>query len=168
MTHKNKTIVTAEPGKQELFITREFEAPRELVFEAFGDAELLLQWMGPRDLTMEIEKLDNKSGGSYRFIHGDPKGNKFGFNGVIHEVSKPERTIRTFEFEGLPERGHVSLEIATFESLGSKRTKVTIQSVFRSVEDRDGMVNSGMERGVVDSHNRLDELIEKGIFSGVQ
>ena len=163
MTHKNKTTVTAEPGKQELFITREFEAPRELVFKAFGDPDLLMQWMGPRDMTMEIEKLDNRTGGSYRFIHSDSKGNKFGFNGVVHEVAKPERMIRTFEFEGLPERGHVSLEIATFESLDSKRSKVTVQSVFRSVEDRDGMVRSGMEEGVVDSHNRLDELIEKGI-----
>ena len=163
MTHKNKTTVTAETGKQELFITREFEAPRELVFKAFGDPDLLVQWMGPRDMTIEIEKYDNKSGGSYRIINIDPKGNKFVFNGVVHEVAKPERVIRTFEFEGLPERGHVALEIATFEPLGGKRSKLTVQSVFRSVEDRDGMVSSGMERGVVDSYNRLDELIEKGI-----
>jgi uncharacterized protein YndB with AHSA1/START domain len=162
MKHKNKTTVIAEPGKQELFISREFEAPREVVFKAFGEADLLRQWMGPRDMEMEIEKFDNRSGGSYRFVHMDTNGNKFAFNGVVHEVAKPERTIRTFEFEGLPEKGHVSLEIATFESLSDKRTKVSIQSIFRSVEDRDGMVMSGMERGVVDSHNRLDELLEKG------
>lgn len=159
---KNQTKIIAEAGKQELFIVREFEALRELVFKAFKDPDLLAQWVGPRELTMEIEKLDNKTGGSYRFIHSDASGNKFGFNGVIHEVTEPERMIRTFEFEGLPERGHVSLETATFEPLPGKRTRLTIQSVFNSVADRDGLVRSGMERGVVDSHNRLDELLEKG------
>jgi len=163
MTKKNQTKITAEPDRQELFITREFEAPRELVFKVFTDPKLLVQWLGPRDLTMQIEKLDNKTGGSYRFIHYDASGNQFGFNGVIHEVAEPERLIRTFEFEGLPERGHVSLETATFESLTGGRTKVIIHSVFKSVADRDGMVMSGMERGVVDSHNRLDELLVKGI-----
>ena len=163
MIHKNKTTITAERGKQELFITREFEAPRELVFKACNDPGLMVQWLGPRDMGMEIEKFDNKSGGAYRFLNTDKKGNKFAFSGVIHEVAKPERTIRTFEFEGLPERGHVSLEIATFESLPGNRCKLTVQSVFRSVADRDGIIASGMERGVVDSYNRLDELFEKGI-----
>ncbi len=161
MISKNQTKIIAEKGKQELFITREFDAPRELLFETFSDPELLVQWLGPRDLTMEIEKLDNRTGGSYRFIHCNASGNKFGFNGVIHEVTAPERIIRTFEFEGLPERGHVSLETATFEPLASERTLLTVHSVFKSVADRDGMVMSGMERGVVDSHNRLDELLEK-------
>ena len=161
MITKNQTKITAEKGKQELFITREFDAPRELLFEAFSDPKLLVQWLGPRDMTMEIEKYDNRTGGSYRFIHCNASGNKFGFNGVIHEVTAPERIIRTFEFEGLPERGHVSLETATFESLAGERTLLTIHSVFKSVADRDGMVMSGMERGVLDSHSRLDELLEK-------
>jgi len=163
MTTTNKTTIIAEKGKQELFITREFEAPRELVFRAFSEPELLVQWLGPRDLTMEIEKLDNRSGGSYRFLHCSAGGQKFGFNGVIHEVTAPERMIRTFEFEGLPERGHVSLETAIFEPIsGGKRTKLTIQSVFRSVADRDGLIASGMERGLTDGHSRLDELLAKG------
>ncbi len=161
---KNKTTIIADKGKQELFIIREFEAPRELVFKAFNDPELLVQWLGPCDMTMEIEKLDNRSGGSYRFLHCDTKGNKYAFNGAIHEVTAPERVIRTFEFEGLPERGHVSLEIALFEALENNRTKVTVQSIFKSVEDRDGMVMSGMEHGVVDSHNSLDALLAKGII----
>ena len=161
MTGKNQTKITADPGKQELFIVREFEAPRELVFRAFEEPELLLQWLGPRDLSMEIERLDSRSGGSYRFIHKDAKGNAFGFNGVIHEVTRPERMIRTFEFEGLPERGHVSMETAIFETLPENRTKLTIQSVFRSVDDRDGLLASGMERGLVDSHLRLDELLAR-------
>jgi uncharacterized protein YndB with AHSA1/START domain len=158
---KNKTSIIAEPGKQELFITREFEAPRELVFKALNDPDMLKQWLGPRDLTLEIEKFDGRSGGSYRFINCNATGTRYCFNGVIHEVTAPERIIRTFEFEGLPERGHVSLETATFEALADGRTKLTIHSVFKSVSDRDGMIQSGMERGVVDSHERLDELFEK-------
>ena len=158
---KNQTKITAEKGVQELFMTREFDAPRELVFKAFSDPELLVQWLGPRDMTMTIDYIDNRTGGSYRFLHCNASGNEFGFNGVIHDVTEPERMIRTFEFEGLPERGHVSLETATFEALSGSRTKLTIHCVFKSVADRDGMVMSGMERGVVDSHERLDELLNK-------
>ena len=163
MTKKNQTQIIAEKGKQELFIIREFEAPRELVFKAFIEPELLMQWLGPREMTMEIEKLENTSGGSYRYVYSDAGGNKFGFNGVIHEIAAPERMIRTFEFEGLPERGHVSLETASFDILDGKRTKLTIHAVFKSVDDRDGMVMSGLERGVTDSHQRLDDLLAKGM-----
>jgi uncharacterized protein YndB with AHSA1/START domain len=158
---KNPTKIIAEIGKQELFIIREFEAPRELVFKAFSEPEYLLQWLGPRNLTMAIDHYESKDGGSWRFLHCSASGSEYGFHGVMHEVTAPERIIRTFEFEGLPQRGHVSLETATFESLKEDRTKLTIHSVFRSVADRDGMIQSGMERGVMDSHARLDELFEK-------
>jgi uncharacterized protein YndB with AHSA1/START domain len=158
---KNQTKIIAEAGKQELFITREFEAPRESVFRAFNEPDLLVQWLGPRDMSMKIEHLDSRTGGSYRFTHCTATGNEYNFNGVIHEVAESERIIRTFEFEGLPERGHVSLEFLTLEALPNNRTKIIIQSVFKSVEDRDGMIKSGMEHGVVDSHERLDELFAK-------
>jgi len=158
---KNQTKITAEKGVQELFIRREFEAPRELVFKAFSDPELVLQWLGPCDMGMRIDYFDSRTGGSYRFIHTNAQGQEFAFNGVIHEVLETERLIRTFEFEGLPERGHVVLETATFEALPDSRTKLTIQSVFRSVADRDGIVAAGMEYGVNDSHKKLDELLEK-------
>jgi|SRR6185437_7722868 len=158
---KNETKIIAEKGIQELFIVREFEAPRDLVFRAFNEPDLLVQWLGPCDMTMHIDYLDSRSGGSYRFVHRNAAGQEFGFNGVIHDVTAPERMIRTFEFEGLPERGHVVLETATFEALPNDRTKLTIQSVFRSVADRDGMVASGMEYGVRESHEKLDELFEK-------
>lgn len=160
MASNNKTQITADKGKQELFITREFDAPRELVFKALSDPDILAQWMGPRELQTTIEKLDNRSHGSWRFIHTDPAGNEYGFNGVIHEVAAPERVIRTFEFEGLPEKGHVSLEFLTLEELPDNRTKMHIQTIYKSVADRDGHVQSGMERGVVDSHNRLDEWLQ--------
>ena len=161
MTTKNQTTIKVEPGKQELFITREFEAPRELVFKAFTDPALLIQWLGPCDLKMRIDKYEPGNGGSWRFVHTDKDGNEFGFHGVCHEELAPERLIRTFEFEGLPESGHVLLETAKFEKLQGNRTRVIIQSVFQSVADRDGMVQSGMERGVNESHEQLDALLEK-------
>ena len=157
----NKTKIIAEPGKQELFIMREFNAPRELVFKAFTDPDLYVQWLGPRELTTTLEKFEPKNGGSWRYIQKDPEGNEFAFHGVNHEVLAPERIIGTFEFEGLPETGHVILETARFEELPGDRTKLTSQSVFQSVEDRDGMLQSGMEEGVNDSYSRLDELLEK-------
>src|SRR5881397_1128648 len=153
----NKTKVTAEPGKQEFFVTREFDAPRELVFKAFTDPNLYTQWLGPRRLTMTLEKFDPRSGGMWRYISRDKAGNEFGFHGVNHEVLPPERIIDTFEFEGLPEKGHVSLETLRLEELPGGRTKLSIQAVFQSVADRDGMLQSGMEEGVNESYDRLDE-----------
>ncbi|HVW58668.1 MAG TPA: SRPBCC family protein [Puia sp.] len=160
MASKNQTKVVAESGKQELFIIREFEAPRELVFKAFTDPDLLTKWLGPCDMTLKIDVMASGEGDYWRFIHVDQKGNEYGFHGVTHEVAAPERIIRTFEFEGLPERGHVVLETAIFEALPGERTRLTVQSVFRSVADRDGMVQSGMENGVVESHQKLDEVLE--------
>ncbi|XHR98292.1 SRPBCC family protein [Mucilaginibacter sp. UC70_90] len=133
-----------------------------MVFRAFTDPELIVRWLGPRELKMRIDQFDCRSGGAYRYIHTDPAGNDYGFHGVIHDVTAPERIIQTFEFEGLPESGHVTLETTRFEALPGNRTKVTVQSVFQSVTDRDGMLQSGMERGVNDSHWRLDELFEAG------
>jgi uncharacterized protein YndB with AHSA1/START domain len=161
MATKNQTTIKAEPGKQELFITREFEAPRDLVFKIFSDPELLPQWLGCRELTTTVDKHENWNGGSYRFIHTDPQGNEYGFHGVIHDITAPERVIRTFEFEGLPESGHVVLETVKFEELPGGRTRLIGQSVFQSVADRDGMVGAGMEYGVNDSYERFDELLEK-------
>jgi uncharacterized protein YndB with AHSA1/START domain len=161
MTKLHNTHVTAEPGKQEILITREFVAPRELVFRAFIDPELYVQWVGPRDLTMTLETFEPKSGGSWRYTHRDKEGNAYAFHGVNHEVKAPERIIGTFEFEGLPESGHVTLETARFEALPGDRTRLTIQSVFQSVADRDGMLQSGMEEGMNESYDRLEELLKK-------
>ncbi|VVB89062.1 Activator of Hsp90 ATPase -like protein [uncultured archaeon] len=161
LTKNNKTTITAEPGKQEIIITREFDVPRELVFKAFTDPKLYTQWLGPRRLTMTLETFEPRNGGSWRYIHKDQEGNEYAFHGVYHEVLSPERIIDTFEFEGLPEKGHVILETAKFEELPGGKTKLTAQAVFQSVADRDGMLQSGMEEGVNDSHERLDELLEK-------
>lgn len=161
MMTKNKTMVKAEPGRQDFVITREFDAPRELVFKAFTDPKLYVQWLGPRRFKMVLETFEPRSGGRWRYIHKDKDGNEYGFHGVYHEILEPSRMIDTFEFEGLPEKGHVSLETAKFEELPGGRTRLTIQSVFQSVADRDGMIGAGMEVGVSESYSRLDELLEK-------
>lgn len=155
----NKTKITAEPGKQEFFITREFDAPRELVFKAFTDPELFVKWLGPRRYSTILVKFEPGTNGMYHYVSRDKDGNEFGFHGVYHEVLAPERIINTFEFEGFPERGHVSLETGRLEALPSDRTRVTLQSVFQSVADRDGMIQSGMEEGVNEGFDRLNELL---------
>lgn len=160
MTKNNPTKITANPGKQEIIITREFDAPRELVFKAFTDSELYVQWIGPRGLEMTLETFESRNGGAWRYIQKDADGNEYAFHCVNHEVLAPERIIGTFEFEGLPEKGHVILETVIFEALPGNRTKMTSQSVFQSVVDRDGMLKSGMDEGVNDSYDRLDELLE--------
>ena len=156
---KNKTTITVEPGKQELYITREFDAPRELVYRAHIDPDLYIQWLGPRGYEMVLETFEPYSGGRYRYIHKDKDGSEYGFHGVFHEMSE-ELMIQTFEFEGLPENGHVTLETMRLEKLPGNRTKATIQSVFQSVADRDGMVQSGMETGVNEGYERLDDLLD--------
>jgi uncharacterized protein YndB with AHSA1/START domain len=151
-----KTQITAEPGVPLIVITREFDAPREMVFRAYTDPELIVQWLGPRDLTMAIDEYDVRDGGRWRYVSTDGAGNEFAFHGVFHGTPSPEGTVQTFEFEGMP--GHVTLETLTMEERDGKTFVRTVSS-FQSIEDRDGMVASGMERGVHDSHERMDELL---------
>ena len=158
----NKTEIIAEAGKQELFIKREFDAPRELVFRAYTDPDVLVQWLGPRDLKMTIEQWEPRNGGSYKYTH-ERDGHKYAFFGVNHEILAPERIIGTFEFDGLPERGHVILGVTQFEALPGGRSRIVHQSVFRSVQDRDGMIASGMERGVTEGYEKLDDLLAKSV-----
>jgi uncharacterized protein YndB with AHSA1/START domain len=153
---KNKTVVTAEPGKQDLFITREFEAPRELIYKAHIDPNLYILWLGPHGYEMILETFEPVSGGKYRYIHKNKDGNEFGFHGTFHEISL-QRMVQTFEFEGFP--GHVSLDSMTLEELPGGRTKITIHSVFQSVADRDGIIQSGMEKGVSEGYERLDDVL---------
>ena len=159
MSAKNKTTITAEPGKQELFISREFDAPCELVYRAHTDPELFVQWLGPRGYEMVLETFEPYSGGRWRYVHKDIAGNEFGFHGVFHEIS-PQRLIQTFEFEGMPESGHVILETMKIESLPGNRTRLNIQSVYQSVEDRDGMIQAGMETGMNQGYEKLDEILQ--------
>ena len=154
----NKTNFVIEPGKQVVVITRIFDAPRELVFKTMMDPKLVPQWWGPRYLTTTIDKMDVRPGGSWRFVQRAPDGGEHAFHGVYHTIEQPARVVQTFEYEGVP--GHVALETATLEEIDGK-THWTTTSVFQSVEDRDGMAQSGMESGVIESYERLDEVLAK-------
>ena len=155
---KHETMITT-PSDTEIVIEREFDAPRELVWEAYTDPSLLPEWLGPRELTMTVDEFDFRPGGSYRFTHRDPDGNEFVFFGVTREVREPELIERTFAWEGMP--GKESIDRAEFQELDGGRTKLVVTSIFQSKEDRDGMLQSGMERGVRDSYERLDELFAR-------
>jgi uncharacterized protein YndB with AHSA1/START domain len=139
-------------------ITREFEAPRELVFRAHVDPELLVQWLGPRDLTTVVDRYDVRDGGTWRYVQTDTEGQKYGFHGVFHGTPTPDAIVQTFEFEGTP--GHVMLETTAFEQRDGVTLMRTVAS-FQSVDDRDAMVASDMERGVRDSGERLEELLAR-------
>ncbi len=154
---RGRTFIVAEPGKQEASVVRIFDAPHERLFKAYTDPKLMIQWWGPRKYEIIVDKMDAKQGGLWRILNRDNEGNEFAFHGVYHEVS-PKRIVYTFEWEGLPE--HVLLGIVTFEDLNGK-TKLTEKSVFESVEDRDGMLKSGMEEGTPEIMDRLAELVEK-------
>ena len=151
---ERKTKIDAEKNTQELFITREFELPVDLLFKAYEDAEIVEQWMGTKVL-----KLENKKHGSYRFETTDPKGNKYGFNGVIHEFSPNKRITRTFEFENTP--FGVQLEVLEFEQLTDDTSKLTIHTIFESVAKRDQMLQMPFAQGINMAHNRLQEIVNK-------
>jgi uncharacterized protein YndB with AHSA1/START domain len=152
----NLTGITAESGKQEFVIARIFDAPRELVFKAYTDPKRIPEWWGPKRLTTTVDRMDVIPGGIWRIVQRDPDGNEYAFHGVYHEVLAPERLVGTFEFEGTP--GHVSLETTAFEEHNGK-TRLTSRSVFQSVEDRDGMLQEGMEEGVIETMDRFAGLL---------
>jgi uncharacterized protein YndB with AHSA1/START domain len=152
------TRIDASPGLPFIDMTREFAAPRELVYRAHTDPELLAQWIGPRRLTTQVDRLDVRDGGSWRYVQRDTDGSEYGFHGVFHGEPSPERIVQTFEFEGAP--GHISLDALTLEEHDG-RTTLRTHSVFQSVEARDAMVAAGMEGGVQEGYERLDELIER-------
>jgi uncharacterized protein YndB with AHSA1/START domain len=150
--------ITAEPGVPQVRTERELDAPRDLVYRAFTEPELLTQWLGPRKYKMTVERFDPRDGGTWRYVHADDSGNAYGFHGVFHGDPSPERMVQTFEFEGAP--GHVSMDTVTFEEHDGTTT-VRTNSVFQSVEARDAMVASGMGDGMSEGYDRLDELLAK-------
>jgi len=158
VTRTGRTLIAALPGKQDALMTRVFDAPRDRVFAAMTDPKLIPKWWAPRRFTIVVEKMEVKTGGSWRFLNRDDQGNEFWFHGAYHQVS-PERSVQTFEFEGMP--GHVLLGISTLEEIEGGRTKLTSKSVFESVADRDGMMETGMKEGGSESLDRLAELVEK-------
>jgi uncharacterized protein YndB with AHSA1/START domain len=144
-------------GDREIRIERIFNAPRERVWRAMTDPKLVAQWWG-RGNKLVVERMEVEPGGHWRFVEHSPEG-IHGFEGRFSEVSPPERLVQTFEWDGMP--GHVALETATLEDLGDGRTRLVNTSLFMTPEDRDGMMQSGMEGGLNESYAALDRLLAK-------
>lgn len=155
-TTARRTTVAADPALPTIVITREFDAPPQRVFRAYTDPELVVQWLGPRRMTMLLDEYDARTHGAYRFRHVDTDGREHGFHGVFHEVRQDERIVQTFTWDGEPDG--VSLETARFEDLGG-RTRVTTTSLLPTLEARDAVLRSGMEGGLSEGYERLDELL---------
>jgi uncharacterized protein YndB with AHSA1/START domain len=153
-----ETEITADTRVPLIRITRDFDATPAKVFRTHSDPKLLVQWLGPRDLEMTIDHFDCRTGGSYRYLHRRGE-DEFGFHGSFHEVRPSEVIVQTFTFEGVPDG--VALERAQFEPLEGGRTRLTVTSLVASFEERDAILASGMERGVREGYEKLDELLRK-------
>ena len=149
-----KTNITAEDGKQDLVITREFDLPVDLLFKAYIEPEIVEQWMGTKVLILE-----NKAHGSYKFETTDPKGNKHLFNGVVHEFSPNRKITRTFEMENTP--FPVQLEYLEFDALSDSTSKLTMHVVYKSVAVRDQMLQLPFAQGINWAHNRLEKIVSE-------
>lgn len=151
------TTITADPTVPAIRITREFDAPPAAVFRAHVDPELVVRWLGPRRLTMTVQRWDAQTGGGYRYTHAGEDGTEHHFFGSFHEVRGPERLVQTFTYEGFPDV--VALETLTLVELPGGRTRLEVFSIGESFEARDAMLASGMEEGVVEGYERLDEVL---------
>ncbi|MDQ2911960.1 MAG: SRPBCC family protein [Chloroflexota bacterium] len=157
-TASSATTKVTLPSDLEILITREFDAPRELVFKAMTDPKLIPQWWGPREYTVTVDKMDVRPGGAWRFVLRKADGTEEGFRGEYREVVAPERVVQTFEWE--PMAGDISLETAIFTEHDG-RTLLTNTTRFTSKADRDGMIESGMEGGLRETHDRFAEVLAK-------
>ena len=153
-----RTATITTPTEREIRIERVFDAPRDRVFAVYTDPALIPEWWGPRETTTIVDEMDVRTGGRWRFIVRDANGTETAFRGGYREVTPPERIVQTFEWEGMP--GHVSVDTAIFEDLGDQ-TKVISISLFHTPHERDGMLASGMERGLNETYARLDELLAR-------
>lgn len=149
-----KTKIKAEDDKQDLAIVREFDLPLELLFKAYVVPEIVEQWMGTK-----VVKLENKKHGGYQFETTDPKGNKHGFNGTIHDFNPNQKITRTFEMENTP--FPVQLEFLEFEELTNDKSKLIMHIVYKSVADRDNMLKLPFAQGINMAHNRLQDIVNK-------
>lgn len=155
-TTKHEAEISADPALPTVTIVRDFDAPCERVHRAWTDPELVARWMGPRSLTMRINTWDCRTGGSWRYVAVREGEEIASFFGAFHEV-RPDRIVQTFTFEGAPDA--VALETVWFEDLGDGRTRVKTQSLCDTLEGRDAILSSGMEVGVNEGYEKLDELL---------
>ena len=156
-TTSSATTKVTFPSDLEIQVTREFDAPRDVVYKTMTDPKLIPQWWGPRSDNITVDKMEVRPGGKWRFVAKQPDGTTYAFRGEYRELIAGEKIVQTFEFE--PMAGHISVETATLTDLPGGRTLFTTRSVFASKEDRDGMVQSGMESGLRETYERFDELL---------
>ncbi|NIH83318.1 SRPBCC family protein [Amycolatopsis granulosa] len=159
ITRQTETQIVAAEKVPTIEIIREFDAPREQVFRAHIDPELYAQWVGPRSLTTRITRWDARTGGAWAFANDRDGEEIAAFFGSFHEVRPHERIVWTFTYLGEPDG--VALETVTFEALQDGRTRLRVLSVVKDFETRDGMLASGMETGITEGYEKLDELLAK-------
>ena len=147
------------PSDREIVGSRIMDAPPELVFKAYTDPELIPRWWGPRRYATTVDKMDLRPGGVWRFVHRAADGGEYAFNGVYREIVPPKRLVYTFNYEGAP--GHEAVETVTFEEAEGGKTRMTDHLLFETREERDGMLNSGMEEGAAETIDRLAELLRE-------
>jgi len=157
MTTTKETTIEASSDVPTIVITREFDAPRALVWRAHTDPKLYAQWIGPRSLETTVLTWDVRRGAAWAFVNTRDGEEIARFFGSFHDVRPEERIVWTFTYEGVPEG--VALETLTFEELPGGRTKLRILSLVESFEFRDSMIASGMETGVVEGYEKLDALL---------
>lgn len=151
-----ETTIAVDDKVPTIRITRRFDFPPSRVFRAHAEPDLLVRWLGPRDIEMTIDYFDCRTGGSYRYVHSRDE-NQFGFHGSFHEVRPNELIVQTFTFEGAPES--VSLDRVTFDPSGDGGTRLNIVGLVGSFEERDAILASGMAHGVEQGYEKLDELL---------
>jgi uncharacterized protein YndB with AHSA1/START domain len=156
-TTSSATTKVTLPSDLEILVTREFDAPRDVVYKTMTDPKLIPQWWGPRRDAITVDKMEVRPGGKWRFVATQPDGTTYAFRGEYRELIPGEKIVQTFEFE--PMAGHISVEAGTLTDLPGGRTLFTTRSVFTSKEDRDGMVQSGLESGLRETYDRLDEVL---------
>lgn len=157
-TNTLHTTTVTTPSDTEVRIEREFDAPLALVYEAYTDPELMSEWLGPRRLTMTVQEMDVRTGGSYRYTHEDENG-AYVFFGEFREVDPPRLLVQTFQWEG--NEAPPSLDRVEFEELDGDRTRIVVTGTFDSKEFRDAILEAGMERGVREGYEKLDELLAR-------
>jgi uncharacterized protein YndB with AHSA1/START domain len=157
-TSTHQTEIVADPAVPLVRITREFDASPAKVFRAHTDPELFAQWNGPSRHVMRVDHFDCQTGGSYRYVLAS-NGNEYGFRGCFHDVRPSELIVQTFTFEGDPDG--VALERLVFEDLGDGRTRLVATSLVDTFEGRDAFLASGMEEGVREGYERLDDLLAR-------
>ena len=147
--------ITKTIGEREIYVERMFSAPRERVWKAFTEPDLIAQWWG-RGNKLVIERWELQRGGHWRFVEHTNHG-AFGFEGRFREVTPPERVVQSFEWDGMP--AHVAIQTMTLDDLGDGHTRLVVTSIFHTQEERDGMLQSGMETGMNESYAALDKVL---------